>query len=122
MKTAGSIVAGVVICLLIAFGFGMWMNSLIPPGEPRAQAVEPFNDPNDLTPREPVLPIMAHRDEFVFNCTACHSPRLTMTQPDLSATKWKEVVKKMVTVYGAKIDEPLQDQIVKYLVAVKGVK
>jgi len=31
-------------------------------------------------------------------------------------------VKKMVTVYGAKIDTPMEAQIVEYLAKVKGVK
>jgi len=52
-----------------------------PAGQPIARAVEPFNNPKDLTPREPVLPKGPHRELFMDNCTVCHSTRLTMTQP-----------------------------------------
>ena len=122
MKTGVAILVGSVVCGLLAFGVFKLMMSMIPEGKPIARAVEPFNDANDLTPREPVVPKGAHQDVFVNNCTACHSTRLTMTQPSFPATKWAEIVKKMVTVYGAKIEAPLDAEIVEYLSAVKGVK
>lgn len=120
MRIGVAILAGIVACGLLSFGAFKLMISMIPAGQPIAKAVEPFNDPKDLSPREPVVPKGPHQDEFVNNCTACHSTRLTMTQPSFPASKWTEVVKKMVTVYGAKIDPPVEEQIVKYLAAVKG--
>ena len=118
MKTGVAILAGLLVCGVLSFSVFKLMQSLIPAGPPAAL----LNDPSDLSPREPKVPRGPHQDDFVFNCTACHSTRLTMTQPSFPATKWAEIVKKMVTVYGAKIDAPLDEQIVKYLSTVKGVK
>ena len=122
MKAGSAILLGIVIAGLLAFGDYTFMMSMIPPGQPMAKVVEPFNDPNDLTPRAPFTLKGPHQDEFVNNCTACHSIRLTLTQPSFPAAKWTEIVKKMVTVYGAKIDPPVEAEIVKYLATVKGVK
>jgi len=41
-------------------------------------------------------------------------------QPHFSRTMWEKEVKKMVDVYGAPITAEEQQQIVEYLVAVKG--
>lgn len=109
---------GVVVAFGLAFGLGKVMESMIPPGPPKAL----LNDPKDLSPREPQVPKGPHQDEFVNNCTACHSVRLAMTQPAFPSAKWAEVVKKMVTAYGAKIEAPLDAQIVEYLSAVRGGK
>jgi len=122
MKVGVAILVGVVASSLLAYGAFKLMVNMIPAGQPIARAMEPFNDPNDLTPREPVLPKGPHRELFMDNCTVCHSTRLAMTQPAFPTTKWTEVVKKMVTVYGAKIDPPMEAQIVEYLANVKGVK
>ncbi len=122
MKTSVAIILGLVTVGVLTYALFELMVNMIPAGQPVAKAAEPFNDANDLTPREPVLPKGPHRDAFEFNCASCHSTRLTMTQPSFSATKWTEVVKKMVSVYGAKIDPPMEAQIVEYLAAVKGAK
>lgn len=122
VKTSIAIVLGVAASGLLAYAAGMLMNSMIPKGSPVVRAPEPFNDPRDLSPREPVTPKGPHQDVFVNHCIACHSTRLTMTQPAFPETKWAEIVKKMVTVYGAKIEAPEAADIVKYLAAVKGVK
>lgn len=121
MKVWGSILLGVIIAAVLSYGVGKFMISMIPAGQPIAKAPEPFNDPKDLTPREPVVLKGPHQEDFVNNCIACHSTRLTMTQPSFPSAKWAEIVKKMVTVYGAKIDPPVEADIVKYLTAVKGV-
>jgi len=122
MKTSVWIMVGIVVCGLLAYGVFMLMLNMIPDSPIVAVVDVPFNDPKDLTPREPVLPKGPHRDLFKDNCSVCHSTRLTMTQPSFSTAKWTEVVKKMVTVYGAKIDPPMEAEIVQYLAAVKGVK
>ncbi len=122
MKAWTGLLIGIVVAGVLSYGVGTLVTNAIPPGVPVAAKEELYNDASDLRPREPVLPKGPHQDEFAFNCTACHSPRLTFTQPNFPATKWTEVVKKMVTVYGAKIDAPTEEQIVKYLAAVKGVK
>jgi len=109
--------------VLAYLAFTMMVNA-IPEGQPIAQAkvTEGFNDPRDLSPREPSIPMGKHRDEFLNNCIACHSSRLTMTQPSFPQTKWTEVVHKMVATYGAKIEPAVEVEIVKYLTEVKGVK
>ena len=41
-------------------------------------------------------------------------------QPSFSRTVWEKEVKKMVDIYGAHITAEDQQQIVEYLVAIKG--
>jgi len=122
MKLILSIVLGIAAVAVLAYASFALMVDMIPAGKPLAIQVKLLNDPSDLSPREPNLPAGPHKAEFLGNCTTCHSTRLTMTQPNLASNKWTDVVKKMVTVYGAKIDAPLEKQIVEYLVTVKGVK
>jgi hypothetical protein len=113
----------VAIALVAGLAYGLFtlMENAIPAGQALPVVVKLLNDPSDLSPREPNPPRGSHRDDFVSNCTACHSVRLTLTQPNLPAAKWTEVVQKMVTVYGAKIEKPQSELIVKYLAEVKGV-
>ena len=54
------------------------------------------------------------------HCLLCHSSRYVLMQPTFSRTVWEKEVKKMVDVYGAPISAPEQQQIVDYLVAVRG--
>jgi hypothetical protein len=113
---------GVIICLGIAALFYYLMTSMIP-GQ-AAGATAPAGaiayDPNDQTPRPPVLPAGPHQDVFDVNCIACHSTRLIMTQPSFPEKTWGETVHKMVDKYGAKLTPEMEKQIVQYLVAVKG--
>jgi len=53
-------------------------------------------------------------------CLLCHSSRYVLMQPTFSQTVWEKEVKKMVDVYGASIGALEQQQIVEYLVAVRG--
>jgi hypothetical protein len=120
-----AIVTGVLAAMgVLAYLLYSLMIGMIPEGQPvaRASAPEAYNDPKDLTPREPALPRGPHQDEFINNCTACHSTRLTMTQPSFPKPKWNEVVHKMVATYGAKITPEVEEQIAQYLAAVKGPK
>jgi hypothetical protein len=105
---------------VLVYLFATFIEGLAPKGEVDRAAIEPFNDPKDHSPRQPVLPRGPHIDEFINNCTACHSTRLTMTQPPFPKEKWAEVVHKMVVTYGAKITPEVEAQIVKYLSAVRG--
>jgi cytochrome c5 len=122
MKPVLVAVVAIAIVAAVAYAAISLMENLIPEGKPVVVQVKLLNDPADLSPREPNLPKGPHKEDFVSNCTTCHSTRLTMTQPNFPAAKWTEVVKKMVTVYGAKIDAPVEKQIVEYLAAIKGVK
>ncbi len=109
-------------CLACAAGLFFLMESLIPPAPvPPPPAIASY-DPRDPTPREPALPVGPHQDEFTYNCIACHSARLVMTQPSFSEKQWAAVVNKMTKMYGAQMTPELEAQIVKYLVATKGVK
>jgi cytochrome c5 len=53
-------------------------------------------------------------------CLLCHTSRYVSMQPHFSRTVWEKEVKKMVDVYGAPITPEEQQQIVEYLVAIKG--
>lgn len=122
MKPVLTAVVAIAVVAAVAYAAIALMENLIPAGKPVVVQVKLLNDPADMSPREPNVPTGPHKSEFVSNCTTCHSTRLTMTQPNFPANKWTEVVKKMVTVYGAKIDAPAEKQIVEYLAAIKGVK
>lgn len=50
----------------------------------------------------------------------CHSARYVTMQPRFSRAVWEKEVKKMVDAYGASISAAEQQQIVEYLVSVKG--
>jgi hypothetical protein len=68
----------------------------------------------------PVLPDGPHQGLFAAQCRLCHSPRLVLTQPRLSAKQWTAVVAKMANTYGALIPPEQQKDIVDYLTAVHG--
>jgi cytochrome c5 len=53
-------------------------------------------------------------------CLLCHTSRYVTMQPHFSRTVWEKEVKKMVDAYGAPIAPEEQQQIVEYLVAIKG--
>jgi cytochrome c5 len=69
---------------------------------------------------EPDLPPGPHERTFATSCTICHSTRLPMTQPPFPRKTWEEVVDKMVKTYGAPITPEGQEQIVDYLMTVRG--
>lgn len=69
---------------------------------------------------EYILPLGPHRERFQVNCTLCHSARLVFTQPLLPEKKWQEVVRKMITVYGATLPPDEERRVIEYLVAVHG--
>jgi cytochrome c5 len=69
---------------------------------------------------DPDLPPGPHERTFATSCTICHSPRLPMTQPPFPRKTWEEVVDKMVKTYGAPITPEGQEQIVDYLMRVRG--
>ena len=57
------------------------------------------------------------------NCRICHSLKYIEMQPPMSAASWSRIVKKMQTVYGMPVnDSNAINQIVDYLVTIKGVK
>jgi|SRR5208283_1776918 len=62
-----------------------------------------------------------HLDTYRKNCLICHSARYVEMQPRFAQGVWEKEVKKMVDAYGAKIPEAEQQEIVEYLVAVRGI-
>lgn len=54
------------------------------------------------------------------NCIPCHSTDYIVRQPGRDAKQWEAEVKKMVTVFGAPINEGDAKVIVEYLAAVYG--
>ena len=89
-----------------------------PPTVPAAGTlpVETIVLPHD----EPELPAGPHQRTFAVSCTICHSTRLVMTQPPFPQKQWAEVVHKMVKTYGAPIAPEAEEQIVDYLMTVRG--
>lgn len=51
------------------------------------------------------------------SCIACHSTDYIVRQPGRNAKQWEAEVRKMVTVFGAPIDESEIQVIVQYLAA-----
>jgi mono/diheme cytochrome c family protein len=54
------------------------------------------------------------------NCVACHSTDYIVRQPGSDAKRWEGEVKKMISVYGAPIDEVDAKVIVQYLATAYG--
>ena len=63
-----------------------------------------------------------HLDTYRRNCLICHSARYVEMQPRFAQGVWEKEVKKMVDAYGAKIPDAEQQEIVEYLVAVRGIQ
>jgi cytochrome c5 len=68
----------------------------------------------------PDLPAGPNLEAFQKHCLLCHSARYVTMQPPFSRAVWEKEIKKMVDVYGAPITSSDQQQIVEYLVAIKG--
>ena len=57
---------------------------------------------------------------FKQNCMSCHSARYIQMQPDLPEKTWAAIVTKMQKNYGAPVADSSAQEIVKYLVSIKG--
>jgi hypothetical protein len=53
------------------------------------------------------------------NCLACHSADMVLSQPPLPKAAWEAVVRKMINVYRAPIEEADVPVIVDYLASTK---
>lgn len=69
---------------------------------------------------DPDLPPGPNREAVRTACVTCHSTQLILNQPHLPEKKWEETVLKMVTAYGAPVPEPQQQQVLAYLLAIRG--
>ena len=65
------------------------------------------------------IPPGPHREAFQTNCVICHSPLLPLNQPTLAQNQWTEVVRKMVSAYGAPMTPDDEAHVVEYLTAVQ---
>jgi hypothetical protein len=66
------------------------------------------------------LPSGPHQQEFAVACTTCHSASLVLGQPPFPRKKWGEIVRKMVTAFGAPIAAEDEPALVDYLTAIRG--
>jgi mono/diheme cytochrome c family protein len=73
-----------------------------------------------LTYDDSVFPAGEGRKQFITSCTVCHSLRYITMQPDFPKTTWVKTVDKMRKTYGAHITDEEANQIVEYLVSIKG--
>jgi hypothetical protein len=66
------------------------------------------------------LPPGSGRLTVMATCTACHSQRYVMMQPNFPRKTWIAEVDKMKKVYGAPIQDEQVEPIVNYLVSIRG--
>jgi hypothetical protein len=66
------------------------------------------------------LPEGKARNTVVVACGVCHSTRYIMIQPPLSRETWVAEVTKMQKTFGAPIPLDKVDEILDYLVTVRG--
>ena len=57
---------------------------------------------------------------FKQNCLSCHSARYIQMQPDFPEKTWTVIVTKMQKNFGAPVPDSSVQEIVKYLVSIKG--
>ncbi|MGN6211712.1 hypothetical protein [Parafilimonas sp.] len=57
---------------------------------------------------------------FKRNCMSCHSARYIQMQPDFPEKTWATIVNKMQKNYGAPVPDSSVQEIVQYLVSIKG--
>ena len=76
--------------------------------------------PADLNSVVPKLPEAPGYKGFQNNCLSCHSARYVQMQPDLSEKTWLALVTKMQKSFGAPVPDSSVNEIVQYLVAIKG--
>lgn len=78
------------------------------------------NSSTDLNAIVTELPNAPGYETFRANCISCHSARYVQMQPNLSEKTWTTIVTKMQKSFGAPFSDSSAQEIVKYLVAIKG--
>jgi cytochrome c5 len=123
-ETAGKLSYGVVLSLGTALVVGLLMTgNAQQAGTAPSKAAKTVKNPvQEITlPEYPLeLPPGPNLKVFESRCELCHSARYVTTQPRFPKTVWEKEVKKMAEVYGAPMTLEEQQQIVEYLVAIKG--
>ena len=74
----------------------------------------------DLPPGDRMFPDGPGADAINNNCLACHSAGMVLNQPALPKAEWQAEVDKMRAAYKAPIDDKDVDEIIDYLVKIKG--
>lgn len=74
----------------------------------------------DLPPGDRMFRDGPSADAINNNCLACHSAGMVLNQPALPKAEWQAEVDKMRAVYKAPIDDKDVDEIIDYLVKIKG--
>ena len=112
---------GTTLALVAALGMGLWVAAYAQQsGSGSSKGTK--NAVQEITlPQYPLeMPAGPNLEAFQQHCLLCHSARYVTMQPHFSRAVWEKEVKKMVEVYGAPITPAEQQQIVEYLVAIKG--
>jgi mono/diheme cytochrome c family protein len=84
--------------------------------EPAAQTVKSITLPTVASE----LPDAPGRKVVIDRCVTCHTPRYITSQPPFSRDTWLAEVQKMRKNYGAPVGDDQVDEIVNYLVTIRG--
>ena len=82
--------------------------------------ISAINEPTNLNAIQTELPDAAGYETFKMNCLSCHSAKYIQMQPDLPEKTWTAIVTKMQKSFGAPVADSSIQEIVKYLVSIKG--
>lgn len=74
----------------------------------------------DISEVKTELPEAEGYKTFYNSCRMCHSSRYILNQPDFPEETWTAIVTKMQKTYGAPITDEAAQEVVRYLVAIKG--
>ncbi len=84
---------------------------------------EPVNTDSGVTNLNAIITELPDKPGYaVFkqNCMSCHSARYIQMQPNLTEKAWTGIVTKMQKNFGAPVTDSSAQEIVKYLVLIKG--
>lgn len=88
--------------------------------ETEKKTAPPATAPAGLNSYTTQLPDAPGYETFNSNCLSCHSARYVQMQPDLPEKSWTAIVTKMQHSFGAPIPDSSVQEIVQYLVTIKG--
>lgn len=90
---------------------------------PVSDYAPPKKDSIDISEVAVVLPDANGKDKVEISCVPCHSLRYIEMQPNMNKKGWEKIVTKMIKTYGAPVKDSIAaNEIVEYLVAIKGKK
>ena len=121
MNTRRALPFAVVTILIVLMTAASWAQQAA--NAPVAKTAKAAKNPVqeiELPQYPPELPAGPNKEVFEQHCLLCHSARYVTMQPQFPKAVWEKDVKKMVDAYGAPISAAEQQQIVEYLVAIKG--